>query len=90
MDGGDDKARLTKQEAYLLETFHRMDEDCQYAMVELSKWLVARPKDEEFSHAEAEGMLEKFRLEHIRRRLGGKVGEILQFTKPNKSEEGNE
>lgn len=60
-----------------------VDPDTRLAMEKLIYWMVERPKGaESISKDQMEKVFEEIRLENIRRRLGGKIGEILPFKRP--------
>ena len=67
----------------LLPLLEAMDPDARLAIEKMIFWLSERPKDAEpLSQQQMDEMVEEVRLENIRRRLGGSVGQILQFKKP--------
>lgn len=64
-----------------------MDSDTRLAFEKLMLWMAERPTDSEpMTQERMAEMIEEIRLENIRRRLGGTVGEILQFKKPESKE----
>jgi hypothetical protein len=68
------------QEQEFVRLLGEVDSDTRLALEKLMVWLAERPKDsEQMSEEQMEKILEEVRLENIRRRLGGKVGEILRF-----------
>lgn len=65
----------------------QMDPDTHLAFEKFMVWLADLPKDiEPLTQERMAEMIEEIRLENIRRRLGGKVAEILQFKKPESKE----
>jgi hypothetical protein len=59
-----------------------MDADTRLAFEKLVVWMAERPKGSPpLTYGLLEQMLEEVRLENIRRRLGGKVGEIRMFSR---------
>lgn len=59
-----------------------MDSDTRIAFEKLMTWMTERPKGSEPLGEERIGqMIEEVRLENIRRRPGGKIGEVLPFKK---------
>lgn len=78
---------LEEQERILFQRLAEMDPDTRLAFEKLMVWLAERPKGSDRLTQEQMGeMIEEIRLENIRRRLGGKVGEILPFKKPESKE----
>ena len=70
-------------EREILPLLDAMDPDARLACEKMILWLSERPKDAEpLTQQQMDEMVEEIRLENIRRRLGGKVGRILPFTKP--------
>lgn len=85
----DDFLKLSQPERNkeFLKLLDHMDPDMRLAFDELIFWLGERPKGaESLGQEQIEHMLEEIRLENIRRRLGGKVGEILPFKKSESKE----
>lgn len=73
------EARIAELERLLGE----LDSDTRLAIEKLIYWMAERPKGaESLGKEKIEQMVEEIRLENIRRRLGGIVGEILPFKKP--------
>lgn len=67
----------------MLPLLKAMDPDARLACEKMILWIADRPKDaEQLTQAEMEQMVKDVRLENIRRRLGGTVGQILPFKKP--------
>ena len=67
-------------ESRLNESMSAMDADAAMAMEKLMQWLAERPKDAApLSQEEMHQLVSDTRQEIIRQRLGGKVGQILQF-----------
>lgn len=72
-----------EMERKLLQHLSEMDSDSRLAFEKMIFWMAERPKDSEPVGPVRMGqMLEDLRLENIRRRLGGKVCEVLPFTRP--------
>jgi len=70
--------------SFMAAQLELMDSDTRLAFLKVIRWLAERPKDSEPLGQERIGQLiEEVRLENIRRRLGGKVGEILAFKAPS-------
>lgn len=86
-DEDDPPLSPAEQEREVFRLLGEMDPDTRLAFEKLMIWLAERPKESEPLSQERMGeMIEEIRLENIRRRLGGKVGEILQFKKPETKE----
>lgn len=67
----------------LEQILSEVDPDTRLAMEKLICWMAERPNGAaSISKDQMEKMFEEIRLENIRRRLGGKVGEVLPFRKP--------
>jgi hypothetical protein len=82
-DKDDPPLSPAEQEQEFFRLLGEMDSDIRLAFEKLVVWLAERPKESEQLTQERMGeMIEEIRLENIRRRLGGKIGEILQFKKP--------
>jgi hypothetical protein len=83
----DPQLSLEDQEKQLFQLLDAMDPDARLACEKLIVWMAERSKSSEpRSEDELRQMFEETRLENIRRRLGGKVGEILPFRKPDLKE----
>lgn len=74
--------KLSSDEEHLIHVFNQMDDDARVALVNVMSRMARDPamvetmtEDEFMQMATAE------RLEVIRRRLGGTVGQVLQFKK---------
>ncbi len=64
----------------LSESMSKMDADAALALEKLILWLAERRKDaSRLSQEEMHQFVSDTRLEIIRQRLGGKVGQILTF-----------
>jgi hypothetical protein len=86
-DEGEPQMSLEEQERIMLQRLAEMDPDTRLAFEKLMVWMAEQPKDSEpMTQEQMAEMIEEIRLENIRRRLGGKVGEILQFKKPESKE----
>lgn len=72
------------QIAELERLLGELDSDTRLAIEKLIHWMAERPKGaESLGKEKIEQMVEEIRLENIRRRLGGIVGEILPFKRPD-------
>jgi hypothetical protein len=70
----------TEWERQLSESMSKMDADAALALEKLILYLAERPKDApRMSQEEMHQFVSDTRLEIIRHRLGGKVGQILTF-----------
>ena len=76
-----------KEGKELLRLLGNVDSDTRLAIEKFLFWSVENPREVE-SHTEEQlkQMIEEVRLENIRRRLGGKVNEILSFKKSERME----
>jgi len=80
-----DFEKLTKfeEEKLFYEHFDKLPPDAKAAMAKVMHWMAERPKAaENLTQEQFNQIFEETRLEVIRRRLGGKVGQILPFKKP--------
>lgn len=69
-----------EQERQFFQYLGEMDADTRLAFEKLLIWAAERPQGSDpLDKALVEQMIEEIRLENIRRRLGGKVGNVLQF-----------
>jgi len=76
-----------EQERQFLEAMSQMSPNEQADMAQLIEWMVQRPKDgEPLTMEMVEQMFQDIRRENTRRRLGGVVGVILPFKKPDEKE----
>jgi hypothetical protein len=81
MEDKDDPDRSREEaERRMLELLEQMDPDTRLAFEKMMHWLAERPKSAvRIPQERLEQMLEETRLENVRRRLGGKVGQVLAF-----------
>lgn len=87
MEDDQDKKLRAEQEAQMMEVLSQMSPNEQADFAQLMEWIVQRPKDgEPLTNEMVAQAHEEIRLENIRRRLGGKVGEILPFKKAEPKE----
>lgn len=84
-DEGDPLLSSAEQERKFFRLLGEMDSDTRLAFEKLMLWMAERPTKPMTQERMAE-MIEEIRLENIRRRLGGTVGDILQFKKPESKE----
>ena len=71
----------------LLPLLEAMDSDARLACEKMIFWLSERPKDAApLTQEQMHQMVEEVRLENIRRRLDGSVGQILPFKKNARTE----
>jgi len=69
-----------KEGIEFLSNLEKMHPDARVAIEKLIVWMVEHPNDSKLmSETQMNDKLEEFRLEHIRRRLGGIVGKVLPF-----------
>lgn len=65
---------------YVYELLGQMEPDAAAACLKVIDWLAERPRGVPSpSHEEMMQMVEETRLEIIRRRLGGVVGQVIPF-----------
>lgn len=81
-----DELLLARQQREMIDLLEQMSPDEQADFAQLADWIVQRPKDTELTQEMVQEAHEAIRLENIRRRLGGKVGEILPFKRPEKKD----
>lgn len=84
MDGKDDPDLSREStERRMLALFDRMDPDSRLVWTKVLRRLAERLESgERPSQEQLDQILEEARLENIRRRLGGKVGQVLAFPAP--------
>lgn len=67
-------------EGRLRESMSKMDPDAARALEQLIQWMAERPKNApSLTQEEMHEFVSATRLEIIRRRLGGKTGQVLPF-----------
>jgi hypothetical protein len=80
----DDDSLLPSEELEKLffQSLDELDNETRLAFQKLIVWKAERPKGSlPLTKDQFEQMLEEVKLENIRRRLGGKVGEIRTFSR---------
>lgn len=73
------------REALFLEIVNQMSAEEQADLQQLMEWIAQRPKgSERLGPHKIKELFDDIRRENTRRRLGGRVGVILPFMRPEK------